>query len=272
MKLIKSILTAFLALLITCGVVYAANTFPTTLNSWSTGDTITADWANALEAKIGADSSSVASSLDYLIKNTSSKLGKIASLGITDGNFIVGDGTNWTAESGATARTSLGLGSMALLTNTGSTTIDTVGTLTTAGGNISLWTNDSGYATSGQLHNAITITGEDYLSLSTQEITMNAINPDNLANTDFGDFTCNGANCSLDTSYLPLTGGTISGALTVEGITSLATTTATGSLTVTGDITATSYSGDGSNLTGIGTAAASALTISCKAAEDITKG
>lgn len=31
----------------------------------------------------------------------------------TDGNFIVGDGTNWVAESGATARTSLGLGSAA---------------------------------------------------------------------------------------------------------------------------------------------------------------
>jgi len=31
----------------------------------------------------------------------------------TDGNFIVGDGTNWVAESGATARTSLGLGTMA---------------------------------------------------------------------------------------------------------------------------------------------------------------
>ena len=30
-----------------------------------------------------------------------------------DGNFIVSDGTNWTGESGATARTSLGLGSIA---------------------------------------------------------------------------------------------------------------------------------------------------------------
>jgi hypothetical protein len=34
----------------------------------------------------------------------------IAALAVTDGNFIVGDGTNWTVESGATARTSLGLG------------------------------------------------------------------------------------------------------------------------------------------------------------------
>lgn len=37
----------------------------------------------------------------------------IAALANTDGNFIVGNGTTWVAESGATARTSLGLGTMA---------------------------------------------------------------------------------------------------------------------------------------------------------------
>jgi hypothetical protein len=68
------------------------------------------DAVEALESKIGIDNSAVATSLDYLIKNTSSKLGKIASLAVTDSNIIVGDGTNWVAESGATARTSLGLG------------------------------------------------------------------------------------------------------------------------------------------------------------------
>ena len=35
-------------------------------------------------------------------------LDDIAALTPTDGNFIVGDGTNWTTESGATARESLG--------------------------------------------------------------------------------------------------------------------------------------------------------------------
>ncbi|EUB95872.1 hypothetical protein PMI07_002360 [Rhizobium sp. CF080] len=37
----------------------------------------------------------------------------IAGLAVTNGNIIVGDGTTWVAESGATARTSLGLGTMA---------------------------------------------------------------------------------------------------------------------------------------------------------------
>lgn len=40
----------------------------------------------------------------------------------TDGNFIVGDGSDWVVESGATARSSLGLGSMATQ-NSGSVTI-----------------------------------------------------------------------------------------------------------------------------------------------------
>lgn len=40
-------------------------------------------------------------------------LAAIAALTPTDGNIIVGDGSTWAAESGATARTSLGLGSIA---------------------------------------------------------------------------------------------------------------------------------------------------------------
>ena len=40
-------------------------------------------------------------------------LADIAGLAVTDGNFIVGDGANWVVESGATARTSLGVPSTA---------------------------------------------------------------------------------------------------------------------------------------------------------------
>ena len=42
----------------------------------------------------------------------------MAGLAVTNGNFIVGDGSNFVAESGSTARTSLGLGTAAVL-NTG---------------------------------------------------------------------------------------------------------------------------------------------------------
>ena len=83
------------------------NTFPTTLNSWVEGDIIEEGWANALESKIGVDGSAITTSLDYLVKNASSSLYRINK---TNGGFVVGDGTNFVLESGATARTSIGLG------------------------------------------------------------------------------------------------------------------------------------------------------------------
>lgn len=46
------------------------------------------------------------------------QLQDVAGLAVTNGNFIVGDGSNFVAESGATARTSLGLGTAAV-TDTG---------------------------------------------------------------------------------------------------------------------------------------------------------
>ena len=130
------------ATLIVPGVLRAVsctNNFPTSLNSYSTLTCVASAWANALEAKIGIDGSAVATSLDYLIKSTSSKLGKIASLAVTDGNFIVSDGTNWTAESGATARTSLGLGSSDAVT---------FGTLDTGQGANELYDMDQNLLTS----------------------------------------------------------------------------------------------------------------------------
>ena len=61
-------------------------------------------------------------------------LSAIAALAKTDGNFIVGNGSTWIAESGATARTSLGLGSMAIQAH-GSVNIDggTIGGITLDG-------------------------------------------------------------------------------------------------------------------------------------------
>lgn len=66
----------------------------------------------------------------------------IAGLAVTDGNIIVGNGTNWVAESGATARTSLGLGSAAVVNTdladlneaTIETAIDTLANLTSIQG------------------------------------------------------------------------------------------------------------------------------------------
>jgi hypothetical protein len=50
-------------------------------------------------------------------------LDQVAALAVTDGNFIVGNGSAWVAESGATARTSLGLGTLATLNEVNAATI-----------------------------------------------------------------------------------------------------------------------------------------------------
>ena len=67
--------------------------------------------SNALEVASGgtgaADASTARTNLG--VQALAAGLTDIAGLAVTDGNVIVGDGTNWVAESGATARTSLGL-------------------------------------------------------------------------------------------------------------------------------------------------------------------
>ena len=104
-----------------------------------TGSTAASATRTALGVAIGSDVQAYDAGLD-----------DIAGLAVTNGNFIVGDGTNWVAESGATARTSLGLGSAAT-SNTGDFATAAQGTLadsaTQPGDNISTLTNDSGFTT-----------------------------------------------------------------------------------------------------------------------------
>ena len=48
---------------------------------------------------------------DFATFSDTTPLGAISKLDVTDGNFSVGNGATWVAESGDTARTSLGVGS-----------------------------------------------------------------------------------------------------------------------------------------------------------------
>ena len=52
----------------------------------------------------------LASNIGTSVQAYDAQLADVAGLAVTDGNFIVGNGANFVAESGATARTSLGLG------------------------------------------------------------------------------------------------------------------------------------------------------------------
>jgi hypothetical protein len=87
------------------GAVSAGSLTLTTDLAVADGGTGASDAATArtnLGLVIGADVQAYSSALD-----------DFAGLTATDGNFIVGDGANFVAESGATARTSLGLGTIA---------------------------------------------------------------------------------------------------------------------------------------------------------------
>ena len=68
-----------------------------------TGSSSASDARTALGVAVGSD-----------VQAYDADLAAIAALAKTDSNFIVGNGSAWVAESGATARTSLGLGTMAV--------------------------------------------------------------------------------------------------------------------------------------------------------------
>ena len=142
---LRFLLPSIVAIALFIGVAFAANSFPTTLNSWSSGDTIEASWANALESKIGADSSAVTSSHDYLIKSTSSILGKIASLATTSGGILLADGTNWSLETNnaTTGSTMTGIFNGGNITSAGTAALaTTTSTGLTMSGNIVMGDNN----------------------------------------------------------------------------------------------------------------------------------
>jgi hypothetical protein len=129
-------------------------------------------------------------------------------------------------------------GSITTHTLSGDATITAAGVLSLATGSVgdneidytavtlADFTNDTGYFDA--------LAGEDFLSLTGQQITANAINPDNLASADFGDFTCNGTNCALDSYTGTLsfaTTGNLLGAINVSSKTAATYTVGTDAAT-----------------------------------------
>jgi hypothetical protein len=85
------------------------------LTQGSGGNVTVANGKSAIVYTDGAGSGAAAVDLTstFNFQAASATLAAIAALAVTDSNIIVGNGTTWVAESGATARTSLGLGSIA---------------------------------------------------------------------------------------------------------------------------------------------------------------
>ena len=120
------------------GQEITAGTVPISLGG--TGATTAANARTALGLAIGTN-----------VQAYDADLTIIAGLSSADGNFIVGSATGWVVESGATARTSLGLGTAAT-TDTGDYATAAQGTLADSalqpGDNITELTNNAGYLTS----------------------------------------------------------------------------------------------------------------------------
>ena len=83
------------------------NAFTVTIKPSGTGALIT-QGSTALVYCDGTNCFIIAGDIGATTQAWDAQLDDIAALAVTDGNVIVGDGTNWVAESGATARTSLG--------------------------------------------------------------------------------------------------------------------------------------------------------------------
>lgn len=163
------------------GIVYAANTFPTTLNDWKEGDLIEEEWGNALEDKLGVDDSTVTTSIDYLIKSATSSLGSIANITHSDGVFIVSNGTIFVGESTSTARTSIGLGTgnsptFTDLTITGDTTLNTswTGAIRADSGVLSTTTAGTVTSVAMSVPTGLTIAGSPITTSGTLALTYDA--------------------------------------------------------------------------------------------------
>lgn len=90
-------------------LVKASNTdYDTEWSAAGAGDLISTNDLNDVN-DVATARSNLGLAIGTNVQAWSARLDDIAALGVTDGNFMVGNGSTWVAESGATARTSLGL-------------------------------------------------------------------------------------------------------------------------------------------------------------------
>ena len=94
------------------GLTTSANQmiYTTALDTYATTGLTAAGRAILDDADASAQRTTLGLAIGTDVQAYDAELTAIAGLAVTDGNIIVGDGTTWVAESGATARTSLGLG------------------------------------------------------------------------------------------------------------------------------------------------------------------
>ena len=134
------------------------------------------------------------------------QLQDVAGLAVTNGNFIVGDGSNFVAESGATARTSLGLGT-ASVTDTG-----------ISNGNVAVFTSGAadndflridGTAIEGRSASEVLsdIGGQASLTFGISNTNAVKIDSSSVADDEYARFTANGLESRSTAEVLSDIGG-----------------------------------------------------------------
>ena len=225
-------------------------------------DDTTANFTGTLQN--GGSNVVVDSDIGSTVQAYDADLTTLGGLSSADGNFIVGSATGWVAESGATARTSLGLGTAATTASTDYATA-AQGSLADSAvqpsDNISDLTNDSGYITGNQ---TITLSGDASGSGTTAITVTVADNSHNHTSANISDAT--NANTASTIVKRDASGnfsaGTITAALSGNATTSSSTTGSSASCTgnaatattlqtgrtiaLTGDVTGTSGTFNGS--------------------------
>ena len=140
-------------------VVESGATARTSLGLGTAATTASTDYATAAQGTT-ADSALQPGDIGSTVQAYDADLTTLAGLSSADSNFIVGSATGWVVESGATVRTSLGLGTAATTASTDYATA-AQGSLADSAvqpsDNISTLTNDSGFITGNQ---TITLSGD----------------------------------------------------------------------------------------------------------------
>lgn len=102
----------------TGNIVFADQTYVNTATGNASVSSASFSTSTGVITLTKGDATTVTVDIDGRFQPLDSDLSAIAALSPADGNFIVGNGSAWVAESGATARTSLGLGTAATTAST----------------------------------------------------------------------------------------------------------------------------------------------------------